>query len=60
QLQQLCCPVFLAAREKCRCKSALWEDIRSFFRNFIAPSMEFILRAIGQGLRKQHYQVQLE
>lgn len=60
QLQQLCCPVFQAARDKCRCKSALWEEIRSFFRNFIAPSMEFILRAIAQGLKKQHYQVQLE
>lgn len=60
QVQQLCCPVFQAAREKCRCRSALWEEIRSFFRNFIAPSMEFILRAIGQGLKKQHYQVQLE
>lgn len=60
QLQQLCCPVFQAALEKRRSKGSLWEEIRSFFRNFIAPSMEFILRAIGQGLKKQHYQVPLE
>ena len=60
QLQQLCCPVFQAARQKCRSKGSLWEKIRSFFHNFIASSMEFILRAIASGVKKQPYQVPIE
>lgn len=51
QLQQLCCPIFQAARQKCGSKKVLWEKIRAYFHNFIAPSMESILRAIAVGLK---------
>lgn len=60
QLQQLCCPIFQAARDKCRSKGDLWENIRSFFHHFIVPSMEYILRAIADGLKKQPYQAPIE
>ena len=46
QVQQLCCPLFQAARKSCRCQKSLWENIRSWFNQFICPSMEAILRAI--------------
>lgn len=52
QLQQLCCPVFQAAWEKCESKVRLWELIRAYFHNFVAPSMEAILRAIAYGVEK--------
>lgn len=53
QVQQLCCPLFQAARAKVSSKRALWERIRSHFHNFIAPSMETILRMIAYGFEKQ-------
>jgi len=46
QVQQLCCPLFQAARKSCRCQTSLWENIRSLFNQFICPSMEAILRAV--------------
>ncbi|MBU0945866.1 MAG: transposase [Proteobacteria bacterium] len=46
QVQQLCCPLFQAARMSCRCQMSLWEKIRSKFNQFICPSMEAILRAV--------------
>ena len=52
QVQQLCCPVFQAARANCRCRSALWEKIRSCFHEFLAPSMEAILRRIAGSMVK--------
>ena len=53
QLQQICCPIFQAARQKCGSKGRLWERIRGYFHNFIVPSMETILRAIAYGVEKQ-------
>lgn len=53
QVQQLCCPLFQAARKKVSSKRALWERIRNYFHTFIAPSMEVILRMIAQGFEKQ-------
>ena len=49
QVQQLCCPLFQAARAKVSSKRSLWERIRSYFHTFIAPSMERILRMIAHG-----------
>jgi hypothetical protein len=49
QVQQLCCPLFQAARAKVSSKRALWERMRNYFRTFIAPSMERILRMIAHG-----------
>jgi hypothetical protein len=53
QVQQLCCPVFRAAKEKLSSKRALWERIRMYFQSFIAPSMDAILRMIIYGFEKQ-------
>lgn len=55
QLQQLSCEVFQAARQKCRSKGSLWEKIRAYFHNFVAPSMGSILRAIADGLKRQPF-----
>jgi hypothetical protein len=52
QVQQLCCPIFQAARANCRCRTALWEKIRFCFHEFIAPSMEAILRWIAGSMVK--------
>lgn len=49
QVQQMRCPLFLAARAKYTSKKLLWEYIRSCFHTFIAPSMEAILRWIIYG-----------
>ena len=60
QVQQMCCPLFQAARVKCKANKYLWEDIRNFFRNFVAPSMEAILHCIVNGIPKQEMEVQWE
>ena len=49
QVQQLCCPLFQAARAKVSSKRSLWERIRNYFHTNIAPSMERILRMIAHG-----------
>ncbi|MDZ7641458.1 MAG: hypothetical protein U5J62_05470 [Desulfurivibrio sp.] len=46
QLQQLACPLFQAALQKCERKSYLWRQIRSCYDIFIAGSMTAILNAI--------------
>jgi len=60
QVQQLCCPLFQAALAKCKTKRALWERIRSLFKEFVAPSMEMILHSIVNGLRKRKLAFQWE
>ncbi len=57
QVQQMCCPLFQAARGKCTSKKSLWEKIRACFHEFIAPSMEAILRRIAQGMKRQPFPV---
>jgi len=52
QIQQLCCPVFQAARQKTGSKIRLWELIRSYFHHFVVPSMATILRAIAYGVER--------
>jgi len=54
QVQQMCCPLFQAARKKMRCKRRLWERVRAYFERYSAvPSMETILRLIVYGTEKQ-------
>jgi len=60
QVQQLCCPLFQAARAKCRCKSSLWEKIRALFKTFVASSMEEILHCIANGMPKIKLEIQWE
>lgn len=60
QVQQLCCPLFQAARVKCQTKRELWERIRSIFKEFIAPSMEAILHCIVNGLHRKRLDFQWE
>lgn len=46
QIQQLSCPLFQTAWQKCQSKVSLWECIRGAFKMFIVPSMEVILQVI--------------
>ncbi len=60
QVQQMCSPLFQAARAKSLGNKYLWEDIRSLFNCFIAPSMETILHCIVNGIPKQKVEIQWE
>jgi len=60
QVQQLCCPLFQAARARRRCKSSLWEKIRELFNTFEMRSMEEILHCIANGMPKQKLEIQWE
>jgi hypothetical protein len=51
QIQQLCCPLFQAALQRCKRKKTLWQSIRSYFELFVMPSMEVILQSIVAGVR---------
>ena len=46
QTQQLCCPLFAAAWEKCISKRALWERLREIFHQFKVRSMQEIYEAV--------------
>ena len=46
QTQQLCCPQFAAAWEKCISKRALWERMREVFHQFQVNSMREIYEAV--------------
>ena len=55
QVQQMCCPLFQAARERLGKKARLWELIRGYFHGFTPPSMETILLMIIHGRNwRQH------
>jgi hypothetical protein len=53
QTQQLCCPVFQAARAKYRTKRFLWEEIRHCFRGFRFACMTDLLLALVHGIACQ-------
>lgn len=55
QVQQMCCPLFKAARAKCTSRKSLWEKVRACFHDFIAPSMEAILRRIADSMKRQPF-----
>ena len=46
QTQQLCCPLFAAAWEKCISKRALWERLREILHQFKVCSMQEIYEAV--------------
>lgn len=54
QVQQRCCPLFQAAWKKMKTKRNLWEEIRHLFRAFIFASFSDLLRALFQGIERQH------
>ena len=53
QTQQLCCPVFRAARNKYKTKRTLWEKIRQSFGDFVFNSMTELLTALVRGIAPQ-------
>ncbi len=57
QVQQLCCPLFQAARVRFGSKQRLWEYVRSAFYWAEVPSMEAIHRAIAYGTEKRPLRV---
>lgn len=54
QVQQRCCPLFQAAWDKMRTRRHLWEEIRHLFRAFLFASYTDLLRALIQGIERQH------
>jgi hypothetical protein len=52
QVQQLCCPLFQAARKKLGTKRALWDNLRSHFRHFIFQSMRHLYQVMLYDLAK--------
>ena len=49
QVQQRCCPLFRAAREKEGRSKYLWERLRGLFLEFFIPDWEVLYRAIAFG-----------
>lgn len=46
QIQQLCCPLFLAAWKKWKTKRSFWEKVRIHFHAFIIDTMEELYRSL--------------
>ena len=46
QIQQLCCPLFQAAWNKCKTKRSLWEKVRIHFHAFLIDTMEELYRSL--------------
>ena len=57
QVLQLACPVFKAAKAKCRTKKLLWERVRHLFYTLPFECMEDIYRAITHGFRVTSYEI---
>ena len=57
QILQLACPLFQAAKEKCRTKKLLWERVRHLFYTLPFDSMEDIYKAIAYGFRVTKYEI---
>ena len=53
QTQQLSCMLFRAVWIKLRSKRALWEAMRSLFKNFTFESMEMLFKALLYGIKHQ-------
>lgn len=51
QVQQHCCELFQAVREKLRTKRDLWEALRGAFRFFVLESMAELYRALLRGTK---------
>jgi len=46
QVQQLCCPLFAAALEKCHSRRRLWEAMREVYHQFQVTSMQAIYEVL--------------
>jgi len=53
QTQQLSCMLFRAVWIKLRSKRALWEQMRSLFKDFTFESMEMLFKALLYGIKHQ-------
>lgn len=53
QVQQHCCPLFQAARNKVRTNRYFWEQIRHAFRAFVFASFTDLLLALSRGIKCQ-------
>jgi hypothetical protein len=53
QTQQLCCKLFRAVWQKVKSKRALWERMRSLFKEFAFESMQMLYQAILYGVKFQ-------
>ncbi len=51
QTQQICCKLFKAVWTKLKSKRALWERMRSLFKEFAFESMEMLYKAILYGIK---------
>nr|WP_267929076.1 hypothetical protein [Desulfolithobacter dissulfuricans] len=58
QVQQMCCPLFQAAGQNIETRRYLWERIRGYFNDYLAPSRELILHCIVNGVRKPKLEFQ--
>jgi hypothetical protein len=50
QVQQLCGPVFRAARDEMKTECHLWEELRHHFRLLLLDSMAELLMALVRGI----------
>ena len=49
QVQELCCPLFKAARAKFKSRTSLWEKIRGMFKEYLVDSWDDMFNAIAYG-----------
>ena len=53
QTQQICCPLFQGVWDKVGSKRALWDRMRSLFREFSFKSMRMLYEALLYGIKFQ-------
>lgn len=51
QVQELCCHLFQAARQKFRSRTSLWDKMRGLFKEYFIPDWESLWLAIIYGHR---------
>ena len=52
QVQELCCPLFKAARAKFKSRTSLWEKLRGMFKEYLIDSWDDMFNAIAYGRQK--------
>jgi hypothetical protein len=52
QIQEACCPLFQAARNRLHSRTSLWEKLRSFFANYFIKSWEDIWLSVVYGCQR--------
>ena len=57
QVLQISCPLFQAAKARCRTKKLLWERVRHLFYALPFDNMENIYRAITHGFKVTDYEI---